>query len=157
MCLSARFLSEDERVLIAHWVRAGVSLRAIGRELGRPASTVSREVRRNRDEARRYRRFNAHRMALGRRVRPKERRLARAPVLQDKVQWWLDLRCSPQQIARTLRAQYSDKTAWHPVHGSIYQAICARDGTGSPVCAPDADAADHTGSRTRGGLAACGR
>ena len=35
--VSARFLSEDERVLIADRVRAEVSLRAIGRELGRPA------------------------------------------------------------------------------------------------------------------------
>jgi hypothetical protein len=34
-----------------------VSLRAIGRELGWSASTVSREVRRNRDEAGRYRPF----------------------------------------------------------------------------------------------------
>lgn len=40
--LSARFLPEDERVLIADRVRAGASLCAIGRELGRPASTVSR-------------------------------------------------------------------------------------------------------------------
>jgi IS30 family transposase len=33
-------LSEDERVLIADRIRAGASLRAIGRYLGRPASTV---------------------------------------------------------------------------------------------------------------------
>ena len=39
-CLSGRFLSEDERVLIADRIRAGASLRAIGRYLGRPASTV---------------------------------------------------------------------------------------------------------------------
>jgi len=128
-CLSARFLSEDERVLIADRVRAGVSLRAIGRELGRPASTVSREVRRNRDEAGRYRPFNAHRMALGRLVRPKERRLARDPVLQGKVQGWLDQRWSPEQIAHTLRVEYPENTAWHVVHESIYQAIYARDGT----------------------------
>jgi hypothetical protein len=55
-------LSEDERVLIADRIRAGASLRAIGRELVRPASTVSREVRRNRDEVGRYRPFTAHRM-----------------------------------------------------------------------------------------------
>lgn len=36
-CLSGRFLSEDERVLIADRIRAGASLRAIGRYLGRPA------------------------------------------------------------------------------------------------------------------------
>jgi transposase, IS30 family len=129
MCLSARFLSEDERVLIADRVRAGVSLRAIGRELGRPASTVSREVRRNRDEAGLYRPFAAHRMALRRLVRPKERRLARDPVLQDKVQGWLDQRWSPEQIAHTLRVEYPDNAAWHLVHESIYQAIYARDET----------------------------
>jgi IS30 family transposase len=128
-CLSARFLSEDERVLIADRVRAGLSLRAIGRELGRPASTISREVRRNRDEAGRYRPFNAHRMALRRLVRPKQRRLARDPVLQDMVQGWLDLRWSPEQIAHTLRLEYPENTAWHLVHESIYQAIYARDGT----------------------------
>jgi transposase, IS30 family len=127
--LSARFLSEDERVLIADRVRTGASLRAIGRELGRPASTVSREVRRNRDEVGRYRPFNAHRMALKRLGRPKGRRLARDPVLQDKVQEWLDLRWSPEQIAHTLRVEYPDNTARHLVHESIYQAIYARDGT----------------------------
>jgi hypothetical protein len=78
-CLSARFLSEDERILIGDRVRAGASLRAIGRELGRPASTVSREVRRNRDETGRYRPFAAHRMALRRLDRPKERRVGQRP------------------------------------------------------------------------------
>ena len=33
--LSARYLSEDERIVIGDRVRAGVSLRGIGRELGR--------------------------------------------------------------------------------------------------------------------------
>lgn len=61
---STRFLSEDERVLIGDRVRAGASPRAIGRELGRAASTVSREVRRNRDESGRYRPFAAQRMAV---------------------------------------------------------------------------------------------
>jgi len=79
-CLSARFLSEDERVLIADRVRAGASLRAIGRELVRLASTVSREVRRNRDEAGRYRLFTAHRMALRRLVRQSTSRLEEAAV-----------------------------------------------------------------------------
>ena len=127
-CLSGRFLSEDERVVIADRVRAGASLRAIGRELGRPASTISREVARNRDEAGLYRPFTAHRMAIRRLVRPKERRVAADPVLRTKVQEWLDLRWSPEQIAHTLRAQYPDNTAWHLVHESIYQAIYAKDG-----------------------------
>lgn len=42
--LHLRFLTLTERELIADMRREGRSLRAIGRELGRPASTVKREV-----------------------------------------------------------------------------------------------------------------
>ena len=60
--LSARFLSQDERIVIGDRAGAGASLRSIGRELGRPASTISREVRRNGDaESGRYRPFATHR------------------------------------------------------------------------------------------------
>lgn len=44
---SGRYLSQAERDDIACWVHAGCSVREIGRRLGRPASTVSRELRRN--------------------------------------------------------------------------------------------------------------
>jgi transposase, IS30 family len=47
--ISLRFLSEDERIVIADMLRAGASLRAIARELKRSPATISREVRRNRD------------------------------------------------------------------------------------------------------------
>ena len=128
--LSARFLSEDERVVIGDRAGAGSSLRAIGRELGRPASTISREVHRNRDaESGRYRPFAAHRMALRRLARPRERRLAGDPVLREQVQRWLDRRWGPAQIANTLRAEFPDNPAWHLVHESIYQAIYAKDAT----------------------------
>lgn len=126
--LSARFLSEDERVVIADRRRAGVSLRAIGRELGRPASTVSREVNRNRDGAGRYRPFTAQRMAIARLARPRQRRLALDELLRDTVQGWLNQRWSPEQIAHELRVKFPDDHAWHLVHESIYQAIYAKDG-----------------------------
>jgi transposase len=47
--ISPRFLSEDERMVIADLLRAGNSTRAIARQLGRDPATISREVRRNRD------------------------------------------------------------------------------------------------------------
>jgi transposase-like protein len=47
--ISARFLSEDERVRIADLRRAGEGVRAIAREVGRSPATVSRELRRNAD------------------------------------------------------------------------------------------------------------
>jgi transposase, IS30 family len=52
---SERYLSEDEREFIAERLRVGESLGAIGRELGRAPSTISREVARNGDEAGVYR------------------------------------------------------------------------------------------------------
>jgi len=48
--ISPRYLSEDERVRIGDLRRAGYTIRAIASELGRSASTISREVRRNGDE-----------------------------------------------------------------------------------------------------------
>jgi hypothetical protein len=47
--ISERFLSEDDRVGIADLRSAGFGVRAIAAQLGRSPSTVSRELRRNRD------------------------------------------------------------------------------------------------------------
>ncbi len=47
--ISARFLSEEERLHLADLHRLGRSIRAIARKLGRAASTISRELRRNAD------------------------------------------------------------------------------------------------------------
>lgn len=44
---SARTLSLAEREEISRGLSSGLSLRSIARELGRPVSTVSREIRRN--------------------------------------------------------------------------------------------------------------
>ena len=47
--VSARYLSEAERISIADGLIRGSSIRAIAGELGRAPSTISREIRRNRD------------------------------------------------------------------------------------------------------------
>ena len=49
--MSDRYLSEDERRIIADGVRAGTTIRAIAAGLLPDSPTVSREVRRNRDPA----------------------------------------------------------------------------------------------------------
>jgi IS30 family transposase len=46
---SPRYLSELERVVISDLLGAGRTVRAIALELGRAASTISREISRNRD------------------------------------------------------------------------------------------------------------
>src|SRR5664279_602672 len=65
--ISARYLSEDERVRIADLHRAGCGVRAIAVAVARSAATVSRELRRNTDPASgQYRPFTAQRLATER-------------------------------------------------------------------------------------------
>ena len=61
--ISARYLSEEERITIADRHRTGESLRSIAAGLGRAPSTVSRELRRNRNPAVQYRPHYAQKKA----------------------------------------------------------------------------------------------
>jgi transposase, IS30 family len=81
--VSARFLSEDERIEIADLRGAGLSIRQIAHRLGRAPSTVSRELRRNATGRGGYRPFAAHRKATARRARHHRRRLETNHELRD--------------------------------------------------------------------------
>src|SRR4051794_5706492 len=67
---SPRYLSEVERIAIADLLAGGASVCAIARELGRAPSTISRELRRNRDPNRRYRPHHAEQLARMRACKP---------------------------------------------------------------------------------------
>jgi len=122
--ISDRYLSEDERVMIADLRRAGHSIRSVARELGRDASTISREVRRNGDPTSgAYHPFRAQRRAVARRARSKEGKLRRDPVLRGFVQEHLDQRWSPEQISQLLRLTFPDQPELHVAHETIYQAL----------------------------------
>ena len=95
--ISARFLSEDERLQIGDLLRAGQTIRAIAASLGRSPSTVSREIRRNTTESGNYRPFTAHRTALARRGRPRSGKLAQDQQLRDFVQAKLEDKWSPSR------------------------------------------------------------
>src|SRR3954465_5658732 len=83
---SPRYLSQAERIAIADLLNGGESLRAIGRELGRAPSTISREIRRNGDRDGRYRPHRAEQAAArGRMCRPRPRRIAVDTVLAGVV------------------------------------------------------------------------
>jgi transposase, IS30 family len=126
--ISARFLSEDERVRIADLRRAGEGVRAIARELGRDPATVSRELRRNVDaNSGAYRPHAAQRLAEGRRPRPKPGRFVTDVELREFVQDRLTWRWSPEQIAQALRAQFADQPHRHVVPETIYQAVYRPD------------------------------
>lgn len=97
--VSARFLAEDERVVIADLQRRGAGVRAIAAATGRSPATISRGLRRNRDPASgQYRLFTAQRMAAGRRARPGRGKLVGDGELAEFVQQRLAQRWSPEQI-----------------------------------------------------------
>ena len=105
--ISQRFLSEDDRVAIADLRGAGSGVRAIAARLGRSPSTVSRELRRNRDPGSgQYRPFAAQRMAARRRARPGRGKLLRDRELREYVAGRLAARWSPEQISQALRGEF---------------------------------------------------
>jgi transposase-like protein len=82
---SPRYLSEAERILIADLLRAGHGVRAIAGRLGRAASTISRELRRNADSDGRYRPHRAEQLARSRASKPRARRVTLDAVLGETV------------------------------------------------------------------------
>lgn len=131
--ISSRFLSEDERIEIADLRQAGVSMREIGRRLGRAPSTISRGLRRNANDHGGYRPFNAHRKATARRARDHKRRIETNDELRDMVADLLAQHWSPQQISRHLKLQFPDDASMRLSTESIYQAVYL---PGSPLLRP---------------------
>lgn len=122
--ISDRYLSEDERVLIADLRKAGAGVRAIAERLGRSPSTISRELRRNRDPGSgQYRPFAAHKLAAQRRARPRAGKIAGDEVLRQFVAERLARRWSPEQVSQALRRAFPGERARHVVHETIYQAV----------------------------------
>jgi transposase, IS30 family len=121
---SDRYLDREERYEMARLRECGLSMREVGRRMGRAASTVSRELARNagpRTGACQPER--AHRLAWERQRRPKPSKLARDPVLRGRVQQLLDKRYSPQQASGRLTVLHPDDPAMRVSHESIYQSI----------------------------------
>jgi IS30 family transposase len=121
---SDRFLSADDRIVIADLLRAGRSVRSIAAELGRSPSTVCREVRRNAEPGSgEYRPYAAQARAEARRGRPKQGKIASSPELAALIQGMLARRYSPEQISRRLRRDHPDRPELHVTHETIYQAL----------------------------------
>ena len=128
-----RYLDLDERILIADASRQQIGVREIARQLGRAASTVSRELRRHRWQRAGsdgsqvshfyYGPHGADRAAQRARRRPKPAVLVVDRELGAHVQARLDQRWSPRQIAMTLPRVFPDQPARHVCHETIYQAL----------------------------------
>jgi IS30 family transposase len=138
-------LSPGEREQIMIGASQGESIRSIAGRLGRAPSTIMREIHSNgrcREARGRYRalhRFGANRGGWDARSgysariaqrrseerarRPKAGKLARCPVLRDKVQTLLTKKYSPEQIAGELAKSYPDRPEMQVSHETIYRAL----------------------------------
>ena len=124
----SRHLSSEERGVIFAEHGRGSSQRAIGLLLGRPASTICRELARGRQPDGSYCPTAARGVYDARRTRCRRaRRLVEGSVLRRFVHDHLvHRRWSPEQIAQRLRAMKPDDPSARVSHETIYAAIYAQ-------------------------------
>ena len=121
-CRRAGALSGAEREVIACGLATGQGFRALGRQLGRAGSTISREVARNGGRER-YGVLAAERRGRTAALRPKPCKLVSAPSLSEIVGAKLRARWSPQQIAGWLKRNFPGEMAMQVSHETIYQTL----------------------------------
>ena len=120
----SRYLTVENRLVIADMLQLKRSQAEIARELGRPRSTISREIRRNSNPLTgEYRPYTAQDRANARRPRPKTGKITTNPALRAAVQGLLDDDCSPEQVSQRLRRDHPDRPELHVSHETIYQAL----------------------------------
>ena len=115
-------LTRQDREEISRGLARGDSMRQIGRTLGRPASTISREIARNRGR-KMYRAVDGNDRAWRRARRPKRCLLATNPVLRAYVAARLREDWSPEQIAGTLKKRYRAGSRMRVSHETIYKSL----------------------------------
>jgi IS30 family transposase len=126
---SGRYLSLAERVEIDLGLADGFNQAQIARQLGRPRSTISREVTRRSSPPRvaggqvHYRASTAHQHAEDTARRPKTTRLAQRPELAAQVTLGLEKLWSPQMISARLRREFPDDPEMQVSHETIYKAL----------------------------------
>jgi len=121
--ISARYLSQDDRIEIADGLRRGEPVKQIAARIGKSYQSVYREIARNRKPDGRYQPWYAHNQAYLRRRRPKPRRLSVDAELCQAVADKLARHWSPAQISRWLRRRYRRRPSWHLCTETIYEAV----------------------------------
>ena len=115
-------LTAAEREEISRGLARGESMRQIGRRLGRPASTITREIARNKGP-RKYRAVDAEDRAWRQACRPKLCLLARNEPLRRLVAEKLSIEWSPEQIAGHLAKHFAIDTGMRVSHETIYKSL----------------------------------
>ena len=133
-------LTVEQRRTIERSYRIGLSQEQIASIIGKHPATVSRELKRSfsgpgsrspkagtaRGGGAGYRRVydaeRAHRFAVHKGRRPKDRRLDHGP-LREQVWQWLRADWSPEQIAESLPIEFPDDPMMRVSHETIYQSL----------------------------------
>jgi IS30 family transposase len=126
---SRKHLSLEDREEISRGLALEQSLRVIARGLGRPTSTVSREVQRNGGRLH-YRAAQADWATCQRAKRPKATKLAQQPALRLFVENGLEQHWSPEEICGRLPVEFPDDVSMRVVPETIYQALFVQGRTG---------------------------
>ncbi|MBT0668109.1 IS30 family transposase [Novosphingobium profundi] len=125
-------LSLEERIEIYRLHAGGRSRRSIAGQLGRAASTISRELRRNSVRTKvwagGYKPVRAQQLAERRRRWDCRFKLARQPYLRERVRDGLAMGWSPEQIAGRLARQHG-RTVISPesIYRFIYHRSASKD------------------------------
>jgi len=115
-------LTLSEREEISRGLATHQSIRSIARLLGRSASTVSRELRRNGGYDC-YRAALADAKAWDRARRPKRCKLANSRRLRQTVARQLRLNWSPEQIGGWLKRAHPEDESYRVSHETIYRSL----------------------------------
>jgi transposase, IS30 family len=126
---SRKHLSLEDREEISRGLALEQSLRVIALSLGRPTSTVSREVQRNGGRLH-YRAARADRATCQRAKRPKATKLDQQPALRLFVENGLEQHWSPEEICGRLPVEFPDDVSMRVVPETIYQALFVQGRTG---------------------------
>jgi IS30 family transposase len=119
---SSLALTVSEREEISRGLATGVSFRQLAVQLGRPTSTVSREVGRH-GGRRGYRAAVADAATWDRALRPQRCRLAQRPLLCARVAEKLEADWSPQQVAGWLKRTHPEDPDMQVSHETIYLSL----------------------------------
>jgi len=115
-------LALNEREEISRGVCAGLSIRAIARQLNRAPSTISREIARNGGTGH-YRALEADERALQASLRPKHCLLEQNRRLRYAVERKLRREWSPEQVSGWLKDRYANDEAMRVSHETIYRSL----------------------------------
>jgi transposase, IS30 family len=121
--VSARFLTQEDRIAIGDGLHAKLAVKEIAAGIGKSFQTVYREIARGSKPDGRYQPWWAHNQALLRRKRPKARRLVTGSKLWRAITAKLKVKWSPQQISRFLKRAFPADPAMRACPETIYQAL----------------------------------